>query len=262
MDLIRLRKEIDKIDSSILRLIQKRFEKVHLIKKFKSEIEDSEREKRIIERLMTIKTDEIQDNFIKALYSLILSESKRVQNANIPIMGFYGEHGAYSEIAIKRWNKEAIPIPCRSLKELCDGLRLGIYDYCIFPIFNTTSGPVRETSHIIKKNNFKIKHELLLPINHCLLSLPQVGFKNIKRVMSHPHALTQCREFINKRGFSTARYWDTAGSARLLAEKGISDTGVIASSICARLYELKILKENIETREDNATLFVIVSRAD
>ncbi len=262
MDVNRLRHDIDMIDSGILWLIQERLERALLIGRLKSVVEDSKREHEVIKRLLSMKAGPIRTDFIYKLIRIIISESKKIQETGMPIVGFYGEHGAYSEIAIHKWRKDVMPVPSRSIKDLKEGLKSGIFDYCILPVKNSSSGSINETSELIMDNELQVQDEFQIPVHHCLLGLHDSKLTEIRRVISHPHALYQCQQFIKRKGFFTVRFWDTAGSARLLAERRMPHTAAIASILCSRFYGLKVLKESIEDCSDNATVFAVVSRSN
>jgi len=203
----------------------------------------------------------IKSDFLSEFFKMIIAESKRIQQNPFPLVGFLGEHGAYSEIAALGWKEDIIPVSCREISGLKQGLLSGIYDYCVLPVENTTSGIIEETYSLIEEEDVVIEKEFSIPIHHCLLSLPDIEIGHIRKVISHPHALSQCREFIFKCGFMAVEFWDTAASARMLSEERPADTAVIASSVCSRYYGLRILKYSIEDSPNNSTKFLVLKRS-
>jgi prephenate dehydratase len=99
-----------------------------------------------------------------------------------------------------------------------------------------------------------------LPIHHQLMAPRGAKLSEIKRVESHVHALGQCRNIIRKLGIKPIVSGDTAGSARIVAERGDKHCASIASRLAADIYGLDILAENVEDEAHNTTRFVVLAR--
>ena len=173
------------------------------------------------------------------------------------IVAFQGEHGAYSEIAAKKLFPESKPVPMKLFQDIFDALRDKNIDSAVVPIENSIEGSVNEIYDLLLDTEKKITGELFLRINHCLIALENNS--TITRVLSHPQALAQCRNYIKKRNFDPVPTYDTAGSVRIIKEKKIVDAGAIASKNAAEFYDMKILEENIEDRKNNFTRFLVLS---
>lgn len=173
------------------------------------------------------------------------------------IVGFQGEHGAYSEIAARKFFPDSSLVPMRLFQDIFDALHGNSIDCAVVPIENSIEGSVNEIYDLLLDTEKKITGEIFLKINHCLITLP--NNKTITRVLSHPQALAQCRNYIKKRNLDSVPTYDTAGSVRLIKEKKIVDAGAIASKNAAEFYNMKILDENIEDRKNNFTRFLILS---
>ena len=104
MKLNEIRTNIDQIDSKILKLLNDRMEQALLAKKFKNSIEDPEREKMVMEKLKHTPNRLLDPEITEAIYKQIIAWSKELQAKNCQVIGFQGEHGAYSEDAAGRWN--------------------------------------------------------------------------------------------------------------------------------------------------------------
>jgi prephenate dehydratase/chorismate mutase/prephenate dehydratase len=102
--------------------------------------------------------------------------------------------------------------------------------------------------------------EISIPIHHCLLALPGTNVHDLRVVYSHPQALAQCRGFISAHHLNPKPFYDTAGAAQMLPTERLETSGAIAGRLCAKLYGLDVIKENIEDHESNATRFVVLSR--
>jgi len=127
---------------------------------------------------------------------------------------------------------------------------------------NSIEGTIGQTYDLLFSTNLKIKGETILRINHCLIALPGTKIKSIKNVYSHPQALGQCRQFLEKLKCNLIPTYDTAGSVKMLKEQGLRDSGAIASERAAKIYGMKILAKGIETNKNNFTRFFIISIKD
>ena len=260
MSLKEIRKNIDSIDSQILQLLNNRMEQVLLAKKFKTEIEDNKREKEVLERIEKNSTGLINAGFMGKIYIEIIKESKRLQQTDLEVVAFQGEHGAYGEVASREWNRDLIPFPCNTFAEVFEGVQSGLYEYGIVPVENTLGGSVAQVNQLLINTDLHLVGAVELPIHHCLLALPGTDHREIRTIYSHPQALSQCRQFLVRNKLEPVHYSDTAGAAKMLAEKGPKRAAVIAGRLCANLYHLEIIKEKIEDLDRNITRFLVLSR--
>ncbi len=180
-------------------------------------------------------------------------------------IGFQGEKGAYSEKAIKYLyrDRKVENIPFRTSYAVIDALKKDMIDYGLLPIDNTIVGNISHTYDLLVENKLTILKEVIIPINHCLIVNPDVTKDKIKTIYSHPAAISQCEVFL--RGYPNAEIiptYDTAGSAKLIANKKLMDTAAIASSESAELYGLNILAQKIEDYPHNQTRFVLITNED
>jgi prephenate dehydratase len=178
-------------------------------------------------------------------------------------VAFQGEIGAYSEMAVyKYFGFKAKAIPCRSFSEAFRSIELGEVDYGVLPVENSIEGSVNQVYDLFLKYDLKICGELILKIEHCLIANPNADLNSIKRVYSHPQALAQCSNFLEKLMCEIIPTYDTAGSVKIIKEKNVEDTAAIASERAAEIYGMKILARNIADIPDNYTRFIILSKED
>lgn len=262
MSLMQIRKRIDHIDSKILKLLNDRMELVLMAKKFKSQIEDRQREKEVFERIRKNLTGLINAEFMEKIYTEIIKESKEVQRQDYKLIAFQGEHGAYGDVASRAWSSELVPVPCSQFAEVFEGVKSGLYDFGIVPVENTLGGSVEQVNHLLINTDLHVVGAVELPIHLCLLALPGTDHREIRTVYSHPQALAQSRQFLSRNKLDPVQYYDTAGAARMLAEERPKGSAAIASSLCAELYHLEIIKEDIEDLERNMTRFLVVSKEE
>ena len=262
MDLNKVRKNIDFLDSKILNLLRDRMELVLLAKKFKSKIEDTEREKEVLDRIRNNSTGLINAEFIEKVYLDIIHESKNLQQKDHRLIAFQGEHGAHGEIASREWSKDLIPAPCGEFAKIFEGVKSGLYDYGIVPVENTLGGVVGEVNQLLINTDLNVAGAVELPIHHCLLVLPGTDHREIRAVYSHPQALAQCRHFLARNNLEPVQYHDAAGSAKMLAEMAPKASAAIASKLSAKLYNLEIVKEDIDDLDRNMTRFLVLSKEE
>lgn len=177
-------------------------------------------------------------------------------------VGYQGEKGAYSEMALNELFKEiaAEAIPFRTSYEVVDAMKKGRVDVGLLPIDNSIVGNITHTYDLMVENRLTITREIIIPIHHNLLVYPGVQAEQIRKIYSHPAAIAQCEVFL--RGLPLAEIiptYDTAGSAKMIAEKELRDTAAIAGDRAAELYGLEKLKEQIEDYPHNQTRFVLIS---
>jgi prephenate dehydratase/chorismate mutase/prephenate dehydratase len=255
-----IRNRIDLIDAKLLKLLNDRMEQVIMARKFKDQVEDSQREKEILDRIRNDDLGLIEADFCERLFVEIFRESKRLQAENYRIVGFQGDHGAYSEVACRGWDRQVVPVPCNEFSKVFDGVEQGLYDFGIVPVENTLGGVVGQVNDLILSTSLSVVAAVEMMVHHCLLVVPGVDHREIRTVYSHPQALAQCRHFLTRNKLEAVSYYDTAGSARMLAEQQPKGTAVIAGALAAELYNLEIIKENIEDLSNNNTRFLIFAR--
>ncbi|MDP2982147.1 MAG: prephenate dehydratase [Candidatus Latescibacter sp.] len=178
-------------------------------------------------------------------------------------VAFQGELGAYSEVAACEYfdgNGTVIPKP--SFSKVFDAVSEGETEYGIIPIENSLTGSIHENYDLLLAHELVIIGEIKLRIVHNLLVNAGTKLEDIRRVYSHPQALSQCKDFLAQlEGVELISVYDTAGSARRIRETGSKCEVSIASAQAARDYGLEILKSGIESNHQNFTRFLILSRS-
>ena len=259
MELKDIRKRIDLLDSRILRILNYRMELALMAKKLKTSIEDKDREKEIIERIRVNSTGLINSEFVEKVYTEILKESKALQKRDHNLIGFQGDHGAYGEVALRSWNNEWVSVPCKGYSAVFEGIKKGLFDYGIVAVENTLGGVVGEVNELLVNTDLYVVGAVELPIYLCLLALPGTDHRDIRTVYSNSQALGQCRNFLSRNHLEPVQYYDSAGAAKMLAEDTPKSSAVIASRLAAEIYNLEIIKEDIDDFERNMTRFLILS---
>jgi len=175
-------------------------------------------------------------------------------------IAFQGEKGANSDMACRDMFPDMEPLPCRTFEDAFNAVRSGEADLAMIPIENTIAGRVADIHHLLPGSGLFIVGEYFMPIHFHLMALPGVRLDQIRTVHSHIHALGQCRNIVREYGWQPVVAGDTAGAARLVAEKGDPTMASFSPLLAEKLYGLQILMENVEDTDNNVTRFVILSR--
>ena len=169
-----------------------------------------------------------------------------------------GELGAYSHLAAKEIYKDVDVITCKTFEDVFSLMKSDRKISTVIPIENSLAGRVVDVHSLLVKYKPKIIREHFLKIEHCLISNQNVDITNIKYVKSHAHAISQCQNKIYSKNLIPIITADTAGSAKLLSSKPEKDVAVIASSLSADIYNLKILDNKFEDMDGNTTRFLVM----
>jgi len=265
MSLNDLRKKIDEADAKIVHLIAERIKIVQEIGKEKQgegkQIEDRERERKVLENVRQIAQEKgLSQEDIESIYRQIVTVSKRRQGI---VVAFQGEIGAYSEEAALRFFGPSIQVkPCESLDNVFKAVEQDETQFGVVPIENSLEGSISQTYDLTLDSVLKVCGETELRVSHCLIASQKSRLDLVKRVYSHPQALGQCQAFLRHLDCELIPTYDTAGSVKMIKEKGITDGGAIASARAAEIYSMKVIAKEIEDNPNNFTRFFILSKQD
>lgn len=180
-------------------------------------------------------------------------------------IGYQGIKGSNSERASRILSEELKLndielVPLTISENVVRELKLKNIDYGVMAIENTVGGPVLETRKALLDANVAVLEEVVLEIHHCLFKKSGVNVKNIKNIASHIQALIQCKKNIEKLfpNCKIIETEDTSIAAKYLKEGILSDnTAIICSKSAGDMYNLELVKENIEDSSNNYTTFGI-----
>jgi prephenate dehydratase len=177
-------------------------------------------------------------------------------------VAFQGEPGAYSESAsLALFGPEAGLAPCETFDDVFAGVQDGRYDYGVVPVENSLAGSIHRNYDLLLQHELHIVAEHVLWVSHCLIAHPGVALAEIRRVYSHPQALAQCEQSLAALGdVEVIAAYDTAGSVRIVQERGERDAAAIASERAAEVYGMAVLRHEFEDEKANYTRFVAVAR--
>jgi prephenate dehydratase len=174
-------------------------------------------------------------------------------------IAFQGELGAFGHSAVAERFPEDEPFPCVTFEETITAVQTGAADLAMVPVENSLYGRITDIHHLLPESGLYIIGEHYHRVRMNLLVLPGTKLEDVKSVMSLNVALGQCRRFINKHKLTTINAVDTAGSARIVAEKGDKSVAAIASRLAGETYGLDVLAADIEDESHNTTRFLVMS---
>lgn len=288
MDLIELRKQIDKIDDRILELFSERMDISGRIAEVKAKsgipVRDSERER---QKLLDVsdKSDEELSSYAVMLFSLIMEQSRSYQERLLnptselkekilsaieatdnlftqqAVVACQGIEGAYSQLACEKFFKLPNIMYFTTWDGVFSAIENGLCRYGVLPLENSTAGTVNRIYDLMMRYNFSIVRSVRLKIDHNLLAKKGTSISDIREIYSHEQALTQCSDFIKKLGNVKITVCEnTAVAARMVSQSDRSDVAAISSSHCAGIYGLNNLASSIQDQDNNYTRFICISK--
>ena len=172
---------------------------------------------------------------------------------------YQGAPGAFSHEAVidlRPWDE---PVAYDSFEAAIGALRSGEVGCALIPVENTTIGRVEPAASLIEAANLTVVSEVWRPIRLALMAPPGARLGDIKTAESHPAALGQCAGTLASLGIEPVEAFDTAGAARSVAEARDPTRAAVAPVRAAEVYELSILRNDIQDSTDNRTRFVLLS---
>jgi len=258
----RLRKNIDSIDEEILGLLNKRAEVVLEIGRLKRDgklkFYSPEREREVIERLISINKGPFPSDAIRAIYKEILSASLSLEE---PLkVACLGPLATFSHLAaIRHFGSSAVILTEESIKDVFDAVDSGRADFGVVPVENSYEGVVSYTLDMFIDYDLKVSAEVMLEVTQNLLS--KSGKKEkVKRIYSFPPATAQCRKWLeaNMPGVPILEATSTADAASKASVD--EDSAAIASDVASEIYNLKFIERHIEDSRHNFTRFLVISK--
>lgn len=268
MDLDTARAEIRAADEKIAELFVKRMRAVESVAEYKKEhglpVFDGAQEERVIKRNSSL----VEDPVLRAYYikfiesTMALSRAYQHRLLDGMKIAYTGVEGAFAHIAAKRIFPDATPVSYASFEEAYDAVDSGECDAAVLPTENSYAGEVGPVLDLMYGGNLHITGIYALPVTQNLLAVKGAALSDIKTVMSHPQALTQCEQYIKKMGWRAVSATNTAVAAREVAESGDVSVAAIASVETAELYGLSVLEKDINESALNTTKFAVFSKSE
>ncbi len=176
-------------------------------------------------------------------------------------ISFQGELGAYSHQACRQARPDFEAIPCATFEDAIELCRAGEVDLAMLPVENSTYGRVADIHSLLPGSGLRIIDEAFVRVHINLLAIKGTPLADIKSAMSHTVLLGQCRDFLRDHNLRAVTGADTAGSAKIVAQKGDASMGALASELAGEIYGLDVIARKIEDQSNNTTRFLVMSRA-
>ncbi len=261
-DLDELRTNIDTIDKDILRLLNNRMNLSQQVGKIKQahnqDVFDASREDEVLNKLSGLNSGPLLETTLKAVYREIFSGSRALQSHQR--IAFLGPIGTYSyEAATRFFGTSGRLIPCASITEIFEEMEQNYATSAVVPVENSIEGSVRETLDMLMLSSLEICGEVSLRISHALMNLSG-KLEDIKQVMSHPQALAQCRQWLNRNipGIPLTETSSTAKAAKNALEDPAA--AAIGSERFGVELGLNVIRRAIQDKSENITRFYILGR--
>ena len=224
---------------------------------------DTKREAEVVEKNSALVEDEVLKgyyiDYLKHMMSVSRAYQHRLQNGLK--VAYSGVEGAFAHIAAGRIFPDGNRVSYSDFKAAYNSVVNGESDVAVLPIENSYAGEVGQTIDLIFSGNLYINGIYELEIHQNLLGIPGATVDDIKKVTSHPQALSQCHDYIKMRGFETEEANNTALAAKSVANLNDKSYGAIASVETAELYNLKVIEANINKSGENTTRFAVLSKS-
>ncbi|MCC6350190.1 MAG: 3-deoxy-7-phosphoheptulonate synthase [Candidatus Eisenbacteria bacterium] len=280
MDLNTMREQLETVDATLVDALAARQGLVREVARLKLEsggaLRDLPREEDVLTRAVERARDAGLDGFlVTRLFREILGHSVRTQESALLTagtgaagairVGYQGSEGAYSHGAARRHfgprKEEATYLGYDGFEPMLEAVVTGELDYAVLPLENTTSGSVTQSYDLLARMDLALVGEEIQEVEHCLLALEPVPLSRIRRVFSHPVALSQCGRFLAGLGECRVEaFTDTAMAARRVRDEQDLSQAAVASEEAARLYGLVVLARGIADQKENLTRMAIVAK--
>ncbi len=265
MDLSELRKSIDDIDAQIVELLKKRYACVHEIGKFKKAsnlpIVIPERESAVKKKLEELNRGVLPKQALFAIYREIISCALFLEG-NVRV-AYLGPPGTWSnQAAIKQFGHSVSFLPVDNFSDIFEAVERGKADYGVVPVENSTEGAITAAMDLFLHSPLKICSQIHLRIRNGLMAA--IPRDQITQIYSHPQILGQSRNWLLK-NFPKATLHETASStkaAEFAYAHASEGAAALASPLCAELFNLKLLEEDIQDQTNNTTRFAIIGSQD
>jgi chorismate mutase/prephenate dehydratase len=263
MDLKKLRKQIDRTDSRIVRLLNTRAAIILDVARQKKQDGKSvycpDRERDVLRKIAGLNKGPLNDAALQAVYREIMSSSLALEK-QLKI-AYLGPEATFThQAALKRFGSQVEYISCGSISDVFIQVERGNADYGVVPIENSIEGAVNHTLDMFMDSDLKICAQVILDISHSLLA--RCPAKQVRRIYSKLEVFGQCRRWLQEH-MPQAELIDapsTTRAAQIAAQE--AGSAAIGSALAARIYGLKVLVKSIEDSPHNITRFFVIGAAE
>lgn len=288
MNLDELRNKIDGIDSEICRLFAERMQVVTDIARYKKEnkmvVYHPSRARTVLHNISKQLGPEFE-GYGRSLYHTIFDLSESYQTRVLsedaefyrhikeitskPPLPFpkrasvacAGCEGAFAHLAAERLFDLPEMMFVSNFNSVFRAINGGLCEYGVLPIENSLAGSVNAIYDLLNEHNVSIVRSIRLKVDHSLLTHPGVKLEEIREIYSHQQAISQCSEFLSTlKDVRVIAVENTAEAARMVAMSGDKTKASLSSRLCAELYQLQVLKNAVQNRDNNYTRFICIAK--
>ncbi|MBR2292691.1 MAG: prephenate dehydratase [Clostridia bacterium] len=288
MELKELREQIDAVDRELVPLFIKRMNLSAEVAEYKREHEmqvlDASRERALLEKISERAGEDFEE-YARTLYATILDLSRSYQHKRLggasslyeeissameqtdrlfpdrATVACQGVEGAYSQLAAERLFKAPNIVFFSNWEKVFDAIDAGLCRYAVIPIENSTAGSVKKVYDLMIDHKFRIVRTVRIKIDHNLLAKSGVALSEIREIVSHEQAISQCASFLASLGpdVKITRVENTAKAAEMVAESDRRDIASLSSRSCAGQYGLSVLRSSVQDNGNNHTRFICIT---
>ena len=265
-DLEQARQQINRVDREIALLFTQRMEAARTIAAYKKAhalpIFDRNREQALIEQNCLCIEDPQLRSFYIPFQKKVMEVSRAYQHHLLSgtRVAYSGVEGAFAYIAAGRIFPDGELVSCPDFESAYQAVENGACDCAVLPLENSYAGEVGQVMDMAFRGSLYVSGVYSLKVAQNLLGLPGAAPDRIRRVLSHPQALSQCRDYIHAHGYEAVTAVNTAVAAKEVAKSGDPTLAAIASRETAKLYGLAVLDHDINESDQNSTRFAVFTR--
>src|SRR6266568_6853507 len=233
------RNAIDKLDAQIVKLLNERTKHVLAIGEIKikagEEIYAPHREGAVLQRICRKNQGPITNESLRAIYREIMSSALSLEKSMT--IAYRGPEATFThQAAIRRFGSSLRYSPQKTITDVFSEVSKNRADYGVVPIENSTEGVVTHTLDMFVDSDLKIVAQIILPVQHCLLS--NCPRSQIQKLFTHPQSLAQCRSWVQN-NLPAAEIIETSSNARSAElAKAQKNVAAIAGVVAAERYGL------------------------
>jgi len=260
-----IRRQIDRIDDQLLRLLNRRarlaLDAAAQKQRRRAAIYAPGREQGVLARVSKQNGGPLGAAHVRAIFREIISASRGLE-ARLRV-AYLGPEATWTHLAAAhQFGAAAEYVASPTVDDVFRDVEGGRAELGVVPVENSTEGMVAHTLDLLVESPLSICSEVMLPIHHCLLARPGTSLAKLRRVVAHPQALAQCRQWLAAHlpGIPTGEEAsNTKAAARAEAEPG---TAALAAEAAAAPYRLEVLARGVQDEAGNVTRFLVLARHD
>lgn len=260
------RAEINEVDKQMAELFSRRFKAAQMIAEYKKSrglpVYDAEREREVIARNASLIADEELRPYYVCQLRATMALSRRYQHRLLEgeRVAYSGVPGAFAAQAAGMIFPDAVLQPCADFKAAYEAVERGECECAVLPLENSIGGDVTQVLDLAYGGSLFVTGVYELEIEQNLLGIPGATLNDIRMVVSHPQALSQCAPYLRQNGWKTEEAVNTAAAAKAVADTGDMSIAAIGTREAAERYGLAVLASNIGSDNANTTRFAVFSR--